>query len=224
MTQTPDIEAVLFDADGVLQMPIDGWRKRLTDMCGAAPDNRDHAPDNNHREAFLQDLYAAEMPALRGEGDFADLLTDVLRKWNSPFTSQEAVHNHTTIVQANPDALAVVCALRAAGVGAFVASNQHEYRARHMSAHMGYAAVFDGEFYSCRLGYKKPDIGYFRAVLEALPIPAERLLFIDDREPNVAAACEIGIHGVVFHPDGGAPALRQILVEHGIEALNESGE
>ena len=163
------------------------------------------------------DFFKAETPCLRGEADLAVTVAEVLKKWDSPFSVEQAIETHTKIVAVNDESLDVVRAVRKSGVGAYLATNQHEYRAKYMSEVFGYADVFDGEFYSCRLGSMKPDTGYFYSILESLPIPPERLLFIDDRERNVAAAQSVGIHGVEYEIGEGVEALRGILRGYGLE-------
>ncbi len=207
MSRAVNIQAVLFDADGVLQEPIEGGREKIASLCGMGTPN----------EEFLMDFFKAETPCLRGEADLAVTVAEVLKKWDSPFSVEQAIETHTKIVAVNPESIEVVRAVRRSGVGAYLATNQHEYRAQYMSEVFGYADVFDGEFYSCRLGSMKPDTGYFHAVLESLPIPPERLLFIDDRERNVAAARSVGIHGAEYEIGEGVEALRGILKEYGVQ-------
>ena len=202
-----NIQAVLFDADGVLQNPVEGGREKLASLCGSAV----------RKDEFLVDFLQSEMPCLKGEADFAVTVAEVLKKWDSPFSVEQAIETHTKIVAMNLESLEVVRALRRSGVGAYLATNQHEYRARYMSEVFGYADIFDGEFYSCRLGSMKPDTGYFYSILESLPIPPERLLFIDDRERNVAAAKSVGIHGVEYDMGDGVEALRSVLRGYGLE-------
>ena len=86
-----------------------------------------------------------------------------------------------------------------------------------MSEDFGYADIFDGEFYSCRLGAMKPDPNYFHAILKSLPYQPEQLLFIDDRDRNVAAARGVGIHGVEYELGEGVEALQGILKDYGLE-------
>ena len=204
------IEAVLFDADGVLQKPVEGGREKVACLDGSATPN----------QAFLADFLKAEMPCLKGEADFAVTAAEVLKKWNSPYSVEQAIDTHTKIVEVNPESIEVVHALRKSGIPAYLATNQHEYRARYMSEVFGYANVFDGEFYSCRLGYMKPDTGYFHAILKELPFAPAQLLFIDDRERNVAAARSIGIHGVEYDIEDGVEALRGILQNYGLEVYS----
>ena len=202
-----NIRAVLFDADGVLQQPVEGGREKLASLCG----------DESRRDDFVRDFLSAEMPCLRGDADMADTIAEVLRKWDSPYSVEQAIETHTKIVEMNPESIEVVHALRKSGVPAYLATNQHEYRAKYMSEVFGYADVFDGEFYSCRLGTKKPEPDYFHAILKSLPYPPERLLFIDDRDQNVAAAQSVGINGVQFDIQDGVEALRDILEGYGLQ-------
>ncbi len=202
-----NIQAVLFDADGVLQHTVEGGREKIATLDGSATPNED----------FLQDFFKAETPCLRGDADLADTIADVLKKWDSPYTVEQAIETHTKIVAMNPESIEVVHDLRKLGVPTYLATNQHEYRARYMSEVFRYADIFDGEFYSCRLGTKKPEPDYFHAVLKSLPYPPERLLFIDDRSQNVAAARSVGIHGVEYEICQGVEALRSILREYGLE-------
>ena len=205
-----NIQAVLFDADGVLQQPVEEGRERIATLDGSVTPN----------EEFLLDFFKAETPCLKGEADFAVTVAEVLKKWNSPYSVEQAIETHTKIVEVNPESIEVVRALRKSGVPAYLATNQHEYRARYMSKVLGYANAFDGEFYSCRLGYMKPDNGYFQALLKSLPYQPEQLLFIDDRERNVAAAKSLGIHGVEYEMSEGVEALRGILSGYGLEVCS----
>ena len=206
-----NIQAVLFDADGVLQQPVEGGRERLASLCGV----------DARREDFVIDFLRAEMPCLRGDADMADTIAEVLKKWDSPYSVEQAIETHTKIVAMNPESIEVVHALRKSGVPAYLATNQHEYRARYMSEVFGYVDIFDGEFYSCRLGTKKPEPDYFHAVLKSLPYPPESLLFIDDRERNVDAAKSVGINGVQFDIQDGVERLWDVLRDHGIELQSE---
>ncbi len=211
VSKVVNIKAVLFDADGVLQQEVEGGREKLACLDGSATPN----------EAFLQDFFRAEMPCMRGDADMADTIAEVLKKWGSPFSVEHAIETHTKIVTMNPESIEVVRALRKSGVGAYLATNQHEYRARYMSEVFGYADIFDGEFYSCRLGTKKPEPDYFRAILKSLSFPPERLLFIDDRKQNVAAAKSVGIHGVEYNIEDGVDALRDVLRGYGLSVCGE---
>lgn len=63
-------------------------------------------------------------------------------------------------------------------------------------------------FSSCYLNQRKPEPAIYRAALDILGVPPARVLFIDDRPENAAAAAAQGIHAIRFE---GADALRNEL-------------
>jgi len=68
-------------------------------------------------------------------------------------------------------------------------------------------------FRTCYLGVRKPKPEIFRLALDVLGRPAERILFIDDREPNIVAAEAMGIKSIHFAGEAG---LRQELERLGV--------
>jgi putative hydrolase of the HAD superfamily len=58
--------------------------------------------------------------------------------------------------------------------------------------------LFDGGVFSCRVREVKPEPQIFRVAEEVLDLDPEQLLFLDDREPNVDAAREVGWPAALF--------------------------
>jgi putative hydrolase of the HAD superfamily len=199
------IDAILFDADGVIQRTRGNWREQFAAMLGRDDD----------LEAFIQESYAAEKPCLTGAADFPMQLRAVLERWRSPTPVEQALQVWTNI-EVHADVIELIGSLRRGGMPVHLASNQHAHRARYMSNELGYGAVFEREFYSCRVGYAKPDTAYFEHILGELKLPPERVLFIDDVEPNVVAARSVGISSVHFAANAGAAALDAHLAHHGV--------
>lgn len=88
-----------------------------------------------------------------------------------------------------------------------------------MSETLGYRDVFDQEFYSCELGYMKPETGYFEAIVTETALPPSDMLFIDDREVNVTAARQVGLKASVFQTDWDAnrhAVLRHLLAQYDV--------
>ena len=200
------IRAVLFDADGVVQRQTLTLHSVLTDVLGAPS----HSVDKMYR-----DVWEAEGPALTGDADFVSALSAVLEKWGMPGRLQDLIDASMSI-QVDHDITGIVRRLRKAGILCCLASNQMTYRARYMSENLGYADIFDKEFYSCHIGRKKPDPAYFTAILEELALPPDEVLFIDDVEANVSAARQLGIAASVFQPGPGVEPhklIRHILAE-----------
>ena len=59
-------------------------------------------------------------------------------------------------------------------------------------------ACFRVAFSSCYMGLRKPEPAIYRRALDILGKPAERILFIDDRAENVAAAESVGMQDDSF--------------------------
>ena len=66
---------------------------------------------------------------------------------------------------------------------------------------------------SCYLGLRKPEPAIYRRALDILGRPAERILFIDDRAENAAAAAASGMKTIRFE---GADQLRSQLESLGV--------
>ena len=62
---------------------------------------------------------------------------------------------------------------------------------------------------SCHVGVRKPDPGFYEAVLAQLQLPAGQVLFVDDRPANVAGAEAVGLGA---HRFTDVDALRSWLV------------
>ena len=85
----------------------------------------------------------------------------------------------------------------------------HEYRMEKY----GIEKHLDIQLSSCYLGLRKPDADIYRRALDILGRPADRVLFIDDRANNTAAARAAGMHAIQFL---GEEQLRHDLKQIGI--------
>ncbi len=165
---------------------------------------------------------AAEQGPLVGHGTFRAALEALVTERGLATSAQpvdiDAVLDLWRTVQIDPEALALVDAVRAGGTPCYLASNQQDLRVGIMRHDLGYAAHVDGEFYSSELGVMKPDPAYFEKVLDAVGLPAAQLLFIDDNADNVAAARSVGLRAERHDPEAGVAGLREILGRHGLDA------
>jgi putative hydrolase of the HAD superfamily len=84
------------------------------------------------------------------------------------------------------------------------AREPNEYRFRTF----GLRRYLDFAFSSCYVGLRKPEPAIYLRVLDILGCPPERILFIDDRTENAAAASKAGMRSIQFL---GAASLRQTL-------------
>ncbi len=66
--------------------------------------------------------------------------------------------------------------------------------------------------WSCYLRLAKPDPAIYHHVLDAIRVPAQEVLFLDDRQENVLSAQAVGLQGILFRD---VPQLQQELVVRG---------
>ena len=198
------IHHVLLDADGVVQRLPGGWAAALAPYLG------------ERAGEFLTALGMDEQPCLRGAGDFRAVLADHLERYAVDAPVDEVYPAVWLDVEVAASSRALVHALREVGVGVHLATNQEAGRAAYMRGDLGYDELFDESFYSCDLGAAKPEPAFFTRALDRLAAAAPEVLFVDDHEPNVVAAREVGLAAERWHLDDGLPALHALVERHGL--------
>ena len=204
------VAAVLLDADGVLQVSPAGW---VDDLKALVPAGRG--------DDFARDVFAAEIPAMTGDREFPQVLGEVARRWDLECDVKQLLQ-HWHRIEVSAATIDLVAELRSAGMRCYLASNQHAYRAEHMRGGLGYDELFDGQFYSCDLGLTKSSPEFFSRVVDALDVPAGRVLFVDDNVKYVEAAAAAGLRAEQWSIDDGIEALRTLLARHGVPIRSET--
>ncbi|SEM74979.1 HAD-IA family hydrolase [Bradyrhizobium sp. OK095] len=205
------IETILFDADGVLQRPQTRWRLAFAALPTLVEDGL--------LDQFTRDILVVEAAFLECEDDFAAAVYELVSRVGHGLDTA-AILAILNAIEVDAAIMNVVQSIRSLGTKCYLTTNQQVHRARHMSEALNYAGLFDGEFYSCRMGVAKPKPGYFEHVLAALKQPAESILFLDDRSENVAAAIQVGMRAEVFDGVAGASALLDLLAKHGVRPVS----
>ncbi|GAA5210051.1 HAD-IA family hydrolase [Microbacterium kyungheense] len=189
----PSVDAVLWDADGVLQhTPPEVWGLATT-VVAQFPGALRGAPID---EASIR--RAADAVGL------GDRIDDVLSVW------------WTFDVLA--PSLATVAQVRAAGTRCYLATNQDAYRAACMRDKAPYDDLLDGAYYSCDVGVAKPDPAFFVHIATDLGIAPERLLFLDDQPANVDGARRAGLNAECWTHSEGLPRLLDVFERYGVGA------
>lgn len=196
------VDVLLWDCDGVLQHGRFDWRQHI---------------DRTVRPGFSTKLFEAEQPALRGERSLRAVLEELLvkdeRQFGDPGVTVDDLLDIWDQFDLDPDAMAVLAAVRELGVPCLLATNQQDHRVRLMRRVRGYDDLVDGSYYSSEIGAMKPDLRFFKHVVADLDMDPGRIGFIDDLHSNVDAARQVGIRAVRHDPESGAPGI--------IDALDE---
>jgi putative hydrolase of the HAD superfamily len=203
MTPT-GVRHVLFDADGVLQFIPGGWYASMQPYLG----------DRVHE--FMQKTWADELPALAGKSEYMPLLQAALLEYGVVAPIAEvyaAVWHNISVVE---ETFSVVDALRRAGFGVHLGTNQERHRAEYMRTSMGYGKRFDVSCYSCELGVAKPDAEFFVEAAALIGADAATILFIDDNTANVDSARSAGLAAEQWDHLQGIDVLVGLLAAHSI--------
>lgn len=94
----------------------------------------------------------------------------------------------------------------------YLLSNTNEIHFEHLESQFNVTRHFTEVILSYKVGCSKPDAEIYHEVLRRSGKDAERCLFVDDLEPNVAAARALGMHAIHFKS---VQQLKQDLVGYG---------
>ena len=204
MAAAPRIDAILFDLGGVL-IELAGVEQMLA-WCPQLPDT-----------AALWRRWLAS-PAVRryetGGAERDEFAAEIVAEFALPVDDATFLAAFERWPRALfPGATALLAGLapryRLASV-----SNTNELHWERFRRDWSLDAHFHRNFPSHEVGALKPDAEYFAHVIEALDLPAGRVLFVDDNAINVEAALALGI---VARRVAGVDGVRRALAELGLE-------
>lgn len=117
----------------------------------------------------------------------------------------------TEYVRLYPHVLEALAMLRRAGFRLWLLSNAQEMFTRYELNHLGLCDAFDGIYISSQFGFRKPDVRFFRALLDEQKLDPQRCLMIgNDRDTDIAGAKAAGLGTFYMHtaltPPDQAPA------------------
>lgn len=182
------IRAVLFDLGGVLlRTEFDAPRQYLAERLGL------------EYEELLHQVF--ESPSARraslGEITAEEHWAELARRWHRP--TEEIPFLSTQFFAGDVldrDLIAFIRALRPHFKTGLISNAWSDLRAYLRK--MRLEEAFDAIVISAEVGLVKPDARIYYLALEQLQVQPYEAIFIDDWEPNVAAAKEIGMWALQF--------------------------
>lgn len=106
----------------------------------------------------------------------------------------------TEYIQLYPNVLEALHALRKKGYRLWLLSNAQEVFTRYELNHLGLWDAFDGVYISSTFGFRKPDVRFFRALLEEQNLDPKKCLMIgNDRDTDIAGAKAAGLDTFYMH-------------------------
>lgn len=187
------VDAVVFDFGGVLTVPVRASTEQWLTAEGIVEDSYRAVM----REWLVGDTAAGspvhrlETGELSGPEFERALAARLLTAHGAAVVAEGLLARMFAGMVVDPVMLELIAELRATGVRVGLLSNSwaNDYPADVLE-------LFDPVLISGEVGLRKPDPRIFRLLLDRLGLPAERVVFVDDVAPNVAAAAELGIHAI----------------------------
>ena len=108
----------------------------------------------------------------------------------------------TEYIRLYPNVLESLALLRKKGYRLWLLSNAQEVFTRYELNHLGLWDAFDKVYISSSFGFRKPDVRFFRALLEDQQLDPKKCLMIgNDRETDIAGAKAAGLDTFYMHTD-----------------------
>lgn len=187
--QAGTIKAVIWDLGGVIlrtedRQPRERWEAEL----GLAPGELDRLVFEGElgKQAALGQANARDI--WDSVGSMLDLSADELRELEIDFWSGDRIDD---------ELVAYIRDLRPSFQTSLLSNAWPSVRDT-LENRWEIAEIFDVITLSSEVGIAKPDPRIYALTLEALGLPAERTVFVDDFERNVVAARKLGMVGVQF--------------------------
>ncbi len=185
------ISAVLFDYGLVLTGPPDpaAW-ERMRSLFGVE-EPAFHAAYWQHRPDY-------DRGTLSGVRFWQAVGTDLGHTPSSSDIAALIEADNDLWTQPNQPMIDWAAHLQANGVRTGILSNLGDEMETGVLARCGWLADFDHHTFSHRLNTIKPDPAIYRHAAGGLEVPLERVLFIDDREDNIAGARAVGMQAIQY--------------------------
>jgi putative hydrolase of the HAD superfamily len=185
------IKAILLDIDGLLLKKQRYFSEIYSEQYGVPTESI---------SPFFRNAFGR---CQTGAADLKEELLPYLEAWKWSDTVEAFLEYWFSFCILDDDVMAVVRSLRHNGLKCYVVSQQEKYRTEYIRKNLIPDDEIDGSFYSFELGLSKSDPRFFDAVLEALHLPPEAVVFFDDEEENVEVGRSLGIKSVQIDGTGG---------------------
>lgn len=182
------IKAVCFDLDGVYFTPESF--KRFKQTLAPNVDDAKLGQVLNKSSEMLQ-FKTGKM----SEDAFWQFACTALE---IPFDKKKIFQTFHDVYEINPEVRDYVRKVRQDGFKTCICSNNFVTRIRELGNAFHFLEDFDVRVFSFEVGYMKPDIEIYKALVEKSGVKASEIVYSDDSEEKLAGAHELGIQAFVF--------------------------
>jgi putative hydrolase of the HAD superfamily len=195
MYDTGMVEAVLFDYGMVLSGPADpaAWA-RMVAIAGV--------DEERFRAAYWAPRHAYD----RGTHDGLEYWLTAGRHAGVEFTGAQVralIDEDTELwTQVNQPMVDWAARLQAAGTRTGILSNLGDAMTAGVLAQLPWMVAFHFKLFSHSVKLAKPELEIYAKAIEGLGVPAERILFVDDRADNCEAGRAAGLQVIQYLDHG----------------------
>jgi putative hydrolase of the HAD superfamily len=185
------ISAVLFDYGMVLSnVPEDAAWRQLEHVLGAGQET--------FQAAYWKYRDAYDRGTLSAQTYWQSVARD-LHKPADPEVIRALIDADTNVwTQPNVEMMEWSARLNRAGIKTGILSNIGDAMELGVRGRFPALDDFTHHTFSHRLGIAKPDAAIYQHAVEGLGVPADQILFVDDREENILAARAAGMVAVPY--------------------------
>jgi FMN phosphatase YigB (HAD superfamily) len=194
-------DAIIFDLGGVI-LPL-SYGRTIDGLSALLGRDAREIYQETSQESLFDRFERGEI----GQEVFRDSLR-ALARGSRPPTDEELNQAWNAILEEIPEENVALLRGLSRAKRTFLLSNTNEihlakfeadYEARHGGLHGPFWTLFEKDYYSHRIGLRKPDRAAFLHIIDGHGLRPERTLFIDDNHHNVDAALALGM-SAILHP------------------------
>ncbi len=191
MTNEPKISAVLFDYGMVLSGPPDPAARREMENVLGVDEEKFQAAYWKHRDSY-------DRGTLGGLTYWSSVAHELRRSLDAASLDALIDADNALWTQPNHAMIEWAASLQRAGVKTGILSNIGDAMEAGIRARFPWLEEFSHHTFSHRLGIAKPDHAIYQHAVEGLGVPADEILFVDDKEENIEAARAVGMIAVQY--------------------------
>lgn len=191
MTNEPKINAVLFDYGMVLSGPPDPTARRDMERILGVDEETFQAAYWKHRDSY-------DRGTLGGLTYWNSVARDLHKSLDAVSLDALIDADNALWTQPNHPMIQWATSLQLAGIKTGILSNIGDAMEAGIRERFPWLEEFSHYTFSHRLGIAKPDPEIYRHAVEGLGVPADEILFVDDKEENILAARVAGLVAVQY--------------------------
>lgn len=180
------IKAIVFDLDGMIYLTKEMFSTRIS---------RDlDIPLEDVLDFFKKHFGKCK----RGRKDLKEELEKYISRWGWKKGLDALLEYWFKDGKLDREMIDLISELKQKGIVCVLCTDNEKYRVEYLKRNHGIDRIFDIIVASCETGYMKPERGIFDEILETTGLPADQIIFCDEKEKNVKVAEEFGFIPLLY--------------------------